>query len=164
VNEVAPYDWTMFLRSRLDSVASNTPDDALHGSGWKLVYNDVPNEALNLEEKISKENHLELSIGLTFSANAAVEDVVYDGPSYKAGIGPGAKIARVNGRKFSAAALKDAIKAAELRTAHIQLTSEYGPDVQLHMVDYHGGLRYPHLVRDDTHPDFLSDILKSLVP
>ena len=164
LNEVAPYDWAMFLRSRLDSVASNTPDEALHGSGWKLVYDDVPNEALNLGEKISKESHLDLSIGFTLSANAAVEDVVYDGPSYKAGIGPGAKITRVNGRKFSAAALKDAIKAAEVRKAPIQLTSQYGSDVQVHMVDYHGGLRYPHLVRDDTHPDFLSEILKSLVP
>jgi hypothetical protein len=31
-------------------------------------------------------------------------------------------------------------------------------------VDYHGGLRYAHLVRDESKPDYLSDILKPLTP
>jgi hypothetical protein len=29
-------------------------------------------------------------------------------------------------------------------------------------VDYHGGLRYPHLERDSSRPDYLSEILHSL--
>jgi hypothetical protein len=29
------------------------------------------------------------------------------------------------------------------------------------LLDYHGGERYPHLVRDESKPDLLSDILKA---
>jgi len=39
-----------------------------------------------------------------------------------------------------------------------------GPQVQTYSVDYHGGLRYPHLVRDDSRPDFLSEIYRPLAP
>ena len=33
-----------------------------------------------------------------------------------------------------------------------------------HRVDYHGGERYPHLERDASQPDLLTDILKPLAP
>jgi len=28
-------------------------------------------------------------------------------------------------------------------------------------IDYHGGEKYPHLVRDDSKPDLLTEILKA---
>ena len=28
------------------------------------------------------------------------------------------------------------------------------------MLDYHGGEKFPHLVRDETKPDLLTDIIK----
>ncbi|MBZ5659366.1 MAG: hypothetical protein LAO08_03085 [Acidobacteriia bacterium] len=31
-------------------------------------------------------------------------------------------------------------------------------------LDYHGGLRFPHLVRDPSHPDYLSEILRPQAP
>ena len=30
-----------------------------------------------------------------------------------------------------------------------------------YLIDYHGGEMYPHLVRDESKPDLLSDILKA---
>ena len=45
--------------------------------------------------------------------DGSVDDVIHDGPSYKAGIGPGMKITAVNGHQFTAEGLKDAIDAAK---------------------------------------------------
>jgi hypothetical protein len=60
--------------------------------------------------------------------------------------------------------MKDAIKNAESSTAPIRFMATNGDDVETYSVDYHGGLRYPHLVRDEGHPDLLSEILKPLAP
>jgi hypothetical protein len=35
--------------------------------------------------------------------------------------------------------------------------------VESHEIDYHGGPRYPHLVRNEAAPDFLDEILKPRV-
>ncbi len=48
LNSVAPYDWAGFLRARLDGVATKTPNEAVEKSGWKLVYNEQPNEVLEI--------------------------------------------------------------------------------------------------------------------
>jgi hypothetical protein len=74
------------------------------------------------------------------------------------------KITAVNGKQFSVDAIKDAIEGAKTTTAPIQLIVANGPAVQTYAVDYHGGLRYPHLVRDENRPDFLSEILRSQTP
>ncbi len=44
LNAVAPYDWKGFLRTRLDDTAPKTPVESVENSGWKIVYNDRPNE------------------------------------------------------------------------------------------------------------------------
>ena len=35
LDELAPYDWAGFLRTRLDSVAPDTPAEALENAGWR---------------------------------------------------------------------------------------------------------------------------------
>ncbi len=162
LNEVAAYDWSTFLRSRLDSLAPNTMDESLNNSGWKLVYNDQPNELQADRETVAKSIDLSLSLGLRLSQDGNVQDVIYDGPSYKAGLGPGMKIIAVGGRQFSPESINAAIKDAEAGAAPIQLIAANGSDVQTYTVDYHGGLRYPHLIRNESQSDFLSEILTPL--
>src|SRR5580693_6700767 len=53
LNEVAPNDWAAFLRARLDGLSTKTPIEALENSGWKLVYNEQPNEMLADEELLA---------------------------------------------------------------------------------------------------------------
>jgi hypothetical protein len=60
--------------------------------------------------------------------------------------------------------MRDAIEDAQTTTGPMQLTAENGQDVKTYTVDYHVGLRYPHLVRDESKQDFLGEILKSLAP
>lgn len=164
LNRVAPYDWTNFFRSRLDSTSPTTPIESIENSGWKLIYNDQPNEIQENRDEVGRKINLSLSIGLRLSDEGTVEDVMYDGPSYDAGIGPGMKITAVNGKQFSADTVKEAIEAAKAETAPIQLIVANGPAVQTYAIDYHGGLRYPHLVREESRPDFLSEILRSEAP
>jgi predicted metalloprotease with PDZ domain len=162
LNEVAPNDWSAFLRTRLDSLAPNTMDESLNNSGWKLVYNDQPNELQADREAVAKSMDLSLSLGLRLSQDGTIADVIYDGPSYKAGLGPGMKIIAVGGRQFSPESINAAIKDAEAGAAPIQLIAANGTDVQTYAVDYHGGFRYPHLMRNESQSDYLSEILTPL--
>src|SRR5271163_4347040 len=52
LNDVAPNDWAGFLRARLDGVSTKLPIESLENSGWKLVYNEQPNEIMAGEEAL----------------------------------------------------------------------------------------------------------------
>ena len=158
LNELAPYDWAGFLRERLDSVAPDTPAEALHNAGWKIVFNDQPNEIEQVKDDVHHHVTLPFSIGLTLNEDGTVLDVLYGGPAYKAGIGPGMKITAVNGQQYSPDTLKEAIDDAASDSSPIRLIVANGAEVDAHQIDYHGGPRYPHLERDSSHPDYLSEI------
>ncbi|MGC2330686.1 MAG: hypothetical protein WA581_04485 [Candidatus Acidiferrales bacterium] len=164
LNELAPYDWAGFLRTRLDSVSADTPTEALRNGGWKIIYNDTPNEIEEARDDVRKRVTLSFSIGLTLSEDGGVIDVIYGGPAYQAGIGPGMKITAVNGQQFSPDTLKDAIETAASSSAPIRLIVANGAEVDAHQIDYHGGLRYPHLERDSSHPDYVGEIFHRLAP
>ena len=121
LNSVAPYDWAGFLRARLDGVATKTPSEAIENSGWKLVYNDQPNEMLAMEEALARRADFDFSVGFTASDEGVVGDVIHGGPAYNAGIGPGMKIVAVNGAQYSPDGMRGAIDAAKVATEPIQL-------------------------------------------
>jgi predicted metalloprotease with PDZ domain len=162
LNSVAPYDWTTFLRTRLDSVATKTPVEALQNSGWQLTYSDQPNEIETLRDTIRKKVNLMNSIGLIASDEGTIDEVLYEGPSYAAGLGPGMKITQVGGKPFTPAALKDAVAASA--TSPVQITVANGNEVETRSIDYHGGMKYSHLQRVPNHPDVLDEILHPLAP
>ena len=163
LNSVAPYDWAGFLRSRLDGVATKTPNEAIEKSGWKLVYNEQPNTVLEIQEELARHAGFSLTVGFSASDEGTVADVIHGGPAYIAGIGPGMKIVAVNGAQFSPDVMRDAIAAAKNTTAPIQLIVANGAQFRTFSVDYHGGLRYPHIERDDSRPDYLGEITHALV-
>jgi len=163
LNEVAPYDWAKFLRERLDGVSTDTPTESVEKSGWKIVYDENPNEIEANGDEVRQMADMRLSIGLVAEADGTLEDVIHGGPAYQAGMGPGMKIIAVNGQTFSGPALRDAVTAAKNSTAPIELLAANGNQYQTYSLDYHGGLRYPHLAREDGKPDYLSEILHPLV-
>ena len=89
-------------------------------------------------------------------------DVTHGGPAYEAGIGPGMKIAGVNGRQFSSDGLREAIETAKGSAEPIRLLVANGAQFQTVEVKYHGGLQYPHIERDKSRPDYLSEIIQPL--
>ena len=66
-------------------------------------------------------------------------------PAYEAGIMPGMTIVAVNGRKYSAEVLHDAVKAAKNSSVPIALLVENSEYCRSYAVNYHDGDRCPHV-------------------
>jgi predicted metalloprotease with PDZ domain len=97
------------------------------------------------------------TVGMTVSrADGVVSDVAMGTPADKAGISPGMKIVAVNKRAWSADSVDDALRAH----APIELLVDNNGLMKTLTVDYREGLRYPHLVRNNSVPDVLGDIVK----
>jgi len=99
------------------------------------------------------------SIGMFLSTDGRVEDVLWQGPSFKAGLAPGMKLVSVDGRAWSAQVLHDAIAAAQKNKQPLQIQARNDGAVETYTVHYDGGLKYPHLVREQGKPDYLKPLL-----
>src|SRR5215470_17242122 len=162
LNQVAPHDWKAFLGSRIYQVTPRAPLDGITRGGWRLVYTDVKNEYIKGGD--SERVEATYSIGLRVQArDGVIGDVSLDSPAGKAGIGPGMQILAVNGLRYSAEVLRSAIK--ESKTASGPMTIEFQNDdvVKTVSLDYHGGMREPHLERDASKPDLMAQILAARV-
>ena len=157
LNAIESYDWSAFLRQRLDEHAA--PLDGFAASGWKLVYTDKPSAYQKTAETEIKVADHSASIGLTVSTkDNKIADVKWNGPAFKAGISPGGTILAVQGREFTPDRLKDAI-AAGASGAPIELLIRDAEIYRTYRVDYREGLKYPHLERIAGTSDHLSAIL-----
>jgi predicted metalloprotease with PDZ domain len=162
LNGVAPYDWASFLHAHVDAL--NPPlEDGIAGTGWKLVYTDKESDyEKQYNDRPQSPRHLynfTWSIGLTMNDKGMINDVRWDGPAFKAGVSTGATIVAVNGQDYSKDVLKGAIAAAKDSATPIQLLLKYQGGYRTVPVDYHEGLKYPHLVRVEGTPDYLSEII-----
>jgi predicted metalloprotease with PDZ domain len=158
LNQIAPHDWKAFLNSRIYQVTPRAPLDGITRGGWRLVYTDATNEFIKTGD--GERVDATYSIGLRVRGrDGGVSDVIVDSPAGKAGLGPGMQILAVNGLRYSADVLRNAIK--ESKTASGPMTIEFQNDdvVKTVSLDYHGGVREPHLERDTAKPDTLAQIL-----
>jgi predicted metalloprotease with PDZ domain len=160
LNGIEPFDWASYLRSRLDGHGSLI--GGIDGHGWKLVYTDQPSPAVKAVEARRHFADLTYSLGLSVGKDGAIGDVLWDGPAFKAGISPSMTVIAVNGHDYDADALKDAVTAAAKDNSQsIELLVKDFDQYKTIRIDYHGGLKYPHLVRDSSKPDTLADLLKA---
>jgi predicted metalloprotease with PDZ domain len=160
LNQVAAYDWRGFWTERLTNHGPGAPLQGIERSGWKLVYDSTPSELFRLGERYNEGINAGYSIGLQLKQDGTVIDTIEGMSAAKAGIGPGMKVVAVNGRRFSADVLHDALAAGTTGSAPLALLVENTEYFKTYNLDYHGGEKYPHLVRDDSKPDVLSDIIK----
>jgi predicted metalloprotease with PDZ domain len=161
LNQVVPYDWRGFWTERLTTHSPHAPLGGIEGSGWKVVYDETPSDMLNSEAGAYHFVPAGFAIGLDVREDGGISDTIEGEVSAKAGIGPGMKVIAVNGRRFSPEVMRDAIRSAKNSTAPIELLIENDEYYKTYQLDYHGGEQYPHLVRDESKPDLLSDILKA---
>ena len=160
LNQIAPYDWRGFWTERLTNHGPGAPLGGIDGSGWKLVYDDVPSDMLSGSAGMYHFVPSALAVGLILNDDGTISDTTEGMPAAKAGIGPGMKLVAVNGRRFSPEILRDAVKATK-NNAPLELLIENTDYYKTYKIDYHGGEKYPHLVRDDSKPDLLTEILKA---
>jgi predicted metalloprotease with PDZ domain len=158
LNGVVENDWATFLRTRLDGHGPGAPLDGLARGGYRLVYTDTKSPWQKTLEGGLKRNNFMYSIGLQTNGENGISAVQWDGPAFKAGLAIGMSIVAVNGEAASASNLTDAIKAAKDTTTPIELIVKDGDRYRTVSLDYHGGLRYPHLERIPGTPDRLGEL------
>ena len=173
LNQVVPYDWRGFWTERLTNHGPSAPLGGIEGSGWKLVYDENRSEMMRAREDDRGEINASFSVGLILDSSCRVSHdntCNYDGEiidtiegmdAARAGIGPGMKVIAVNGRRFTPQGFREALAASKNSSQPLQLLVENTDYFRTFNLDYHGGEKYPHLVREESKPDMLSDIIRA---
>lgn len=162
LNKVQPYDWATFLRTRVEDIAPKAPLDGLARAGWKLVYTDTPSDVSKSADERYKSTDFTYSLGFAVKTDGAITSVNWDGVAFQAGLAANTSIVAVNNRAWKPELLKAAVKEAKTGTAPITLLVKKGNVFRTIALDYHGGLRYPHLERIPGTPDRLASILRAV--
>jgi predicted metalloprotease with PDZ domain len=161
LNRVQPYDWADFLRQRLDAVNADAPTGGVTRGGYRVVFTDTPSALYKSEEERDKLTALTYSVGLTLEKDGKIKEVLWNSPAFKAGLAPGTRIVAVDAVAFDPDRFKEVIKAAQHSTAATSLIVREGDRFRTVALDYHDGLRYPHLERDPSRPALLDAILEA---
>lgn len=156
---VAPYDWHGFFQRYVYQISEHPPTDELARSGWKLVYSAEPNVFGKANDEVDKSIDLWYSLGLRLSGDGKVKDVREASPAWNAGLAPGTRIVAINGQEFDKDIVDVALRKAEHAAALLAVLTEHDKWYRTYQIDYHGGPRYPHLVRIKDRPDMLAKIM-----
>ncbi|MFN2461170.1 MAG: M61 family peptidase, partial [Candidatus Velthaea sp.] len=158
LRRVAPYDWAGFLHDRLDVATAQSPNGGFTRSGYRLAYDDRPSKWIKYGEARGKNVNLIYSLGMTVLDDGQVTDVADGSPAARAGIGYGMKIVAMGGRMFNRDSADAALRAAMHERTPMQVITDDQGVYAIRAVDYHGGPRYPHLIRSGSQPDWLRSI------
>jgi predicted metalloprotease with PDZ domain len=160
LNQVAAFDWNGLLQADLLATRTTPVSPGLEAAGWSVTYTDEPNQAVVDAETTSGQTDLSTSIGLVLEQDGNIVDLAPDSAAGRAGLAPASKLVGVNHRVYSADLLRQAIVNAETTSQPIDiltLTDGYYAEFQ---VNYHQGLRSPHLTRIANKPDLLNTIMQ----
>jgi predicted metalloprotease with PDZ domain len=159
LNEVVSYDWAGFFHERLTSTSPEAPVGGIEAAGWKVEYSDKPPENGG-RGRFGEGVNATYSIGLRLGNDGAVQDSIVGGLAYNAGITAGMRVVAVNARAFTPDLFRDVLKASKNTSQPIRLLVLNDDYYKTCVIDYRGGERYPHLVREEGKPDLLDEIAK----
>jgi len=163
LNAVQPHDWAAFLNQRLHSTGAHAPLGGIEHGGWKLEYDGTRSDYWKAAEGDRKELDLSYSIGLRVKEDGSIADVTYGGPAQKAGVAPAVKLIAVNGRQFTPTVLREAVAKTATESKSLELLLRNGEYYETRKVEYRGGEKYPHLVKDGAAKDLLAEIIAAKV-
>jgi predicted metalloprotease with PDZ domain len=166
LDKVQAHDWAGFLHTWLDGVDPQVPLlSGIKASGWKLVYTNQPSRYQKALEDVGP-GELEgssinamFSVGLKLDRSGKILDVLWQGPAFKAGLAPGMKLLAINDQAYSTQVLRTEIAQAKQTRKPLQIRAQDDGVTNVYTVDYDGGLKYPHLVREQGTTDVLQQIL-----
>lgn len=161
LNVVQPFDWTSFLRTRLDGHGPGAPLDGLSRAGWRLIYTEEPSQFSKDADGYRKISDFTYSLGFAVDAEGRLSGLVWGSPAFKAGLTGGYTLLAVNGRAYTPELLKSAVTAAKAG-GPIELLLKKDSRFRVARFDYKEGLKYPHLQRIEGTPDRLAAIFKPL--
>jgi predicted metalloprotease with PDZ domain len=159
LNTVQAYDWAGFLRARVYALSAEVPENGFTQGGYRLVYNDTEPDWLKHRDSFFG-NSFATSLGFSVDKDNDVGNVIWNGPAFKAGLTPDMQIEAVNDQKYTGGVLREAILSAEKSKEPIKLLLKRGDEFVTVSVDYHSGMRCPHLERVEGTPARLDAILE----
>ncbi|MGH9477298.1 MAG: M61 family metallopeptidase [Terriglobales bacterium] len=159
LNEVQPYDWAQFFRTRVYELHPAVPEEGFTQGGYKLIYNDTASPWMKQAGAGRFGANYGTGIGFSVFGNGQIGQVWWGSPAFKAGLAGGMTIEAIDGKAFSEPRLRHTLLDAEQGTGPITLLVKKGDEFVTVAVDYHGGLRIPHLERVEGTPDRLDAIL-----
>jgi predicted metalloprotease with PDZ domain len=162
LNAIQPYDWAQFLTARLVSKSSHAPLAGIQNGGYRIEYNDQPNPFIRATESGERGIDAWYSLGLRVGSSMTLDDVLAGSPADIAGFGPGMKLVAINGRRATDELLRETIQSSKNSSGPIEVITENDGYFKVLKIDYHGGERYPHLVRSTGTNDVLDEILKPM--
>ncbi len=162
LDAVLRHDWRRFFAERITATAPPPPVGGLGTGGWRLAYGPERNAFLQDIESWDPSATMELaySLGMRLNTAGLIDDIVLGTPADAAGLAPGMQVRAVNGRRWSASRLREAIAAAQVAGdagdgGSVALLVENGDRFETVNVRYAGGLREPRLERLPSGPDRL---------
>jgi predicted metalloprotease with PDZ domain len=147
LDAVVAHDWKGLLEKRLTGTGERAPLEGIEKGGWKLGYAAKPSDLHTTRESDDRVIDLTAAIGLLLRDDAQVADVVPGSVAHKAGVGPGMRVIAVNGRRFTATGLREALAATSGGKQKVELLVENGDFYRTLPLDYRDGERYPMLER-----------------
>ncbi|WP_165235802.1 M61 family metallopeptidase [Aquisphaera insulae] len=158
LKRTADHDWDAFLAGRVDRPLDALPLELVARLGYRLQYTPTPHQPEGGRSQGRHGAAAEHSLGLSFSPDGKVSNIVPGMAGDRAGLAPGMRIIGVNGRVFTPQRLEDAL-ADSVALRKIELLMLEGDLFRTLTIDYDGGPKYLELVRDDGKPDVLEQIL-----
>ena len=161
LNSVQPYDWRTFFEQRLRGNGPHAPLDGLARGGYALTYDAHESDyaaSLANEKGIID---LTFSGGFTLDNGASFTDILWESAAFKAGLQKGMQLVAVDGESYTPRILKEALERSKTSAGPIELLVKSQNRYRTVHLDYHDGLRYPHLQRIGTGPARLDEVLSS---
>ena len=159
LNAVYPHDWAKFLRERIHAPGRPAPVAGIEMAGYRLVWRGAPNAYDRGRMARSKNADLTHSLGLVIDKDGVAGGILWGGPAFRADIINGTKVLAVDGMAYSRDRIEAAIRAATDGKTPVRLLVERGGRYRSVDIDYHGGLRWPHLEKIGDGPDWFDRLL-----
>jgi len=159
LERIQPYDWRSYFQRHVYEIAAEAPLEGITKGGYSVVYTDKPSVWTEVAQKREGNADLSYSGGLVVSAEGIVNAVIWQSAAFNAGMTVGSQILSVNGHTFSRDALATAIGQAKGSDRPIQLLVNSGGEYRTLELNWHGGIRYPRLVKTGSGEGTLEALL-----
>lgn len=161
LNTFVERDWKAYFDERISSTQEALPLTAVERLGYRIEYKSEPSDWVKLMETQFKYADAYDSIGIGVSDSGTIASGIVPGSiADEAGLAPGQQIVGVNGRKFSRARFNEGLADTPTKRS-LDLLTLRGDLYETVTLEYDGGPRHLHLVRNEAEPDILSEIFKA---
>jgi predicted metalloprotease with PDZ domain len=163
LNDVVEHDWKGFFEKRVLQVAPTPPLNGIERGGWKVSYGATRSEQLEAMETDTKTIDLTASLGLLIKEDGSVVDVIPLKPADQARVAPGMKLLGVNGRRWTAEMLRNAVANTKDGKGKLELLFENADYFDTFKIPYAEGEKFPKLEQRTEMRDMLTEIMRARV-